>query len=443
MSTVGQGQGQAAAAPAPFSALPTQIAASVAGTMIGEALGDTLPEKLVAGMFIAVIGAFLAAPGKQRRRRIVAVALLLALLEMLRRAAGALASTDRDRDRPAARTSQSWAPTSWVAVGLAAVAGFGLGSLGTTAMDGWANETDPPKPTPGTVAIPDVRGETERTALRMLENAAFKPVRASEPSMAVVDGRAVRTSPPSRARRARGSTVTLYVSTGRPPDAKIEIPRVRGLAKAAARRVLKDYGLRVTSENVPSEDISAGNATGTTPAAGRRVAVGATVTLLVSTGRPGEKVDVPQVENRSEREALTILREAGLNPRSSSRAPSEDVEAGKAIRTDPAAGQSVEKGSEVTLYLSSGSEAPPPTVDVPNLVGARIDDARARLEALDLKAEAMPVPSSQPEGTVTAMDPSAGAAVAAGQVVTLEVSDGSLVRAPDLVGMNAGAPRPT
>lgn len=60
----------------------------MAGTLIGETLGGTLPGKLAAG----VLGAFLTAPGRNRRRRIVAVAILLALLDVLRRAGGALAA---------------------------------------------------------------------------------------------------------------------------------------------------------------------------------------------------------------------------------------------------------------------------------------------------------------------------------------------------------------
>ncbi|MGH2919322.1 MAG: PASTA domain-containing protein [Solirubrobacteraceae bacterium] len=436
MSTVGQGQGQAAAAPAPFSALPAQIAASVAGTMIGEALGDTLPEKLIAGMLIAVIGAFLVAPGKHRRRRIVAVALLLALLDMLRRAIGAAASTGRkrDRDRPAARTSQSWAPASWAAVGLATVAGFGLGSLGTTAVDGWASESDPDPPK--TAQVPDIHNRSEQVALRMLSGAMFKPVTVSATSLTIADGRAIRTAPAAGERVALRSTIRLYLSTGPPPrDAKILVPVVKGLRKAEARFALKDAGLRVTSKNVVSKDIAAGDATGTSPPAGERVARNAKVTLLVSTGPPGEKVDVPAVENRSEREALTILREAGLNPRPSRREPSEDFEAGRAIRTDPAAGRSIEKGSEVTLYVSSGSDETQEKVQVPDVVGARIADARAQLAARDLGAVATPVRSSEPKGTVVAMDPGAGVMVPSGQDVALEVSDGSLVRVPDLVGM--------
>ncbi|MEA2128812.1 MAG: hypothetical protein QOJ85_1703 [Solirubrobacteraceae bacterium] len=111
------------------SALALQCVTSIAGTLIGEALGRNLPEKLIAGVLIAVVGAFLTAPGKHHRRRIVAVTLLLALLEMLRRALRALASTgpDHRRPRPASHAST---PSSWSAVALTAVAGFGLGSLG-------------------------------------------------------------------------------------------------------------------------------------------------------------------------------------------------------------------------------------------------------------------------------------------------------------------------
>ncbi len=82
-----------------------QRVASMAGTLIGETVGSTLTAKLAAGVLGALIGAFLTAPGRHRRRRIVAVALLLALLRSLRRAGDALAA-----ERGA------WVPASWAAV---------------------------------------------------------------------------------------------------------------------------------------------------------------------------------------------------------------------------------------------------------------------------------------------------------------------------------------
>ncbi|HET8759297.1 MAG TPA: hypothetical protein VFM58_24980, partial [Solirubrobacteraceae bacterium] len=84
------------------SAVAIQCVASMAGTLIGEALGSTLPAKLVVGCLGAVIGAFLTAPGRNRRRRIVAVAILIALIHLFRRAGDALAAERR-----------GWVPANW------------------------------------------------------------------------------------------------------------------------------------------------------------------------------------------------------------------------------------------------------------------------------------------------------------------------------------------
>ncbi|MEU1307832.1 DUF6777 domain-containing protein [Streptomyces cinnamoneus] len=64
----------------------------------------------------------------------------------------------------------------------------------------------------------------------------------------------------------------------------------------------------------------------------------------------------------------------------------------------------------------------PGALTVPDLVGQREDEARARLKELGLKAVSKPAPGSgQEQGTVTATRPSANSTVRPGSTVTLEV----------------------
>jgi hypothetical protein len=185
-----------------------QCVASMAGTMIGQAVGTSLLGKLVAGVLGALVAAFLTAPGTRHRRRIVAVGILVALGQMLRRVARASASSDRDLGRRP-RLSDAWASTNWVAVVLPAIVGLGLGSAVTTAIDGWTTDASAKL-----VVIPDVRSTNERTASRILAQARVDPVSVSKPSKSVRKGTVERTSPSAGAKVRPGSTVKLFVSSG-------------------------------------------------------------------------------------------------------------------------------------------------------------------------------------------------------------------------------------
>jgi serine/threonine-protein kinase len=231
-----------------------------------------------------------------------------------------------------------------------------------------------------------------------------------------------------------GTTVALFISSG-PPPARVTIPAVRGLPAAQARSLLADLGLRVTRAGAPSEQVPSGSATGSQPRAGSRVARGARVTLLVSSGPPpAGKVSVPAVRDLPERRAIARLREAGLDAIAEPRA-SETVPAGRALGTVPAAGTSVDRGARVRLVISSGTAVERATI--PQLAGNSFEDARSRLEQLRLIAQRRAIDSSEPAGAVVSSDPAAGSSVPVGSTVILAVSSGTLVRVPDVVGAPA------
>ena len=71
------------------------------------------------------------------------------------------------------------------------------------------------------------------------------------------------------------------------------------------------------------------------------------------------------------------------------------------------------------LNVSKGSG----TVNVPSLVGTSQNDAVAQLEAAGLDANVVPVPSTEPAGTVVAQNPTSGE-VRRGSSVRLNVSNG-------------------
>jgi serine/threonine-protein kinase len=99
--------------------------------------------------------------------------------------------------------------------------------------------------------------------------------------------------------------------------------------------------------------------------------------------------------------------------------PSDTVQEGTVIGTDPPAGRSVAKGSEVQLIVSSGQE----DVRVPNVVGMSRTDATAELQNAGFQVVVREVTSLDPAnaGRVIAQSPSADARAAKGSVVTISV----------------------
>lgn len=119
---------------------------------------------------------------------------------------------------------------------------------------------------------------------------------------------------------------------------------------------------------------------------------------------------------------------------------SETVPVGQVVRTDPEAGTTVDKGSDVTLYVSTG---PAPRV-LPELTGLSVDEARSKLEGMGLVVElADPVfDETVPVDVVVSWTvPDSPALVAGGTVlkgtaVRLVVSAGPAPRTvPDLTNM--------
>lgn len=158
------------------------------------------------------------------------------------------------------------------------------------------------------------------------------------------------------------------------------------------------------------------------PPAGEDAAPGTAIDLVVSTGL--EEFPVPNdLTGRSEGDVGFILGNLGLTVVFDTEFSSEVLK-GFVIRTDPAAGATVNKADRITVYVSKGPEP----VDVPNLIGSTEDQARSALQALGLvlrvnatKIEVAP----DKDGLVAEQLPAAGAKVEPGSTISI-----TLGRAP-------------
>ena len=148
--------------------------------------------------------------------------------------------------------------------------------------------------------------------------------------------------------------VSQLVGGDPPGSGTVKVPSVVGQPQQLATTTLEELGLKVkpvprTTEN---ED-EFGRVLEQDPTANADAAAGSTVTIVVGT-EPGS-VKVPDVVGDKQADALAQLREAGLQIEDVIQETPEDarVEAGEVIRTDPEAGEEVDRGSTVTVFVAS------------------------------------------------------------------------------------------
>lgn len=142
------------------------------------------------------------------------------------------------------------------------------------------------------------------------------------------------------------------------------------------------------------------------------------VTLTISMGKP--KVRVPPVRGKSEDEAKSALEGVGLKAGPTEKKSSATVPKGSVVGSDPSAGTSVEKDTEVTLYISDG---PGKTV-VPREIGKSLDDARSDLRSHGFRVAVNYVTAQpgQADNQVQQQTPNEGETANRGSTVTLTVS---------------------
>jgi len=146
-----------------------------------------------------------------------------------------------------------------------------------------------------------------------------------------------------------------------------------------------------------------------------------------------EMIPVRNVFGLQEQEAIDLLESDGLTVNRQVE-NSDTVEAGIAIRTEPPAGDMVEVGSEIALFISAGTERIP----VPPVVGMTEEDARQAIQDAGLQVGDVtrrPDPDHD-EGIVIESNPVAGVEIGAAIPVHLVVSSGpEEVTIPDVTDM--------
>jgi beta-lactam-binding protein with PASTA domain/tRNA A-37 threonylcarbamoyl transferase component Bud32 len=140
---------------------------------------------------------------------------------------------------------------------------------------------------PNTLAVPNVVGRDQAQARSALESAGFTgSISTDQVDSLEAEGRVVEIDPAVGSQAAPDAAIRLGVSTG-----TIDLPDLRGLAEAAARQQLVAAGIdngRITTQNVESDTVAAGNVVNSDPGPRSPVGKDDTITLLIAVPVPSD-----------------------------------------------------------------------------------------------------------------------------------------------------------
>ncbi len=214
-----------------------------------------------------------------------------------------------------------------------------------------------------------------------------------------------------------------------------KVPAVLTQTQERAEQRLEAAGLEVGKvTHAYSDTVKRGTIIDTDPKPGARIRKNDSVALVVSDGP--ETVKVPDLAGTRLDKAQQRLKTEGLAPGLVTKEFSDDVLKGFVISTDPESGTERRAGSAIALVVSKG-----PALDVPDVTGDSLDDARAELEEAGFEVEVASeeINSEFDKGQVAAQSPEEGTQLGEGDTVTLTLSKGpEMVEVPDVVGDSVG-----
>ena len=135
------------------------------------------------------------------------------------------------------------------------------------------------------VNVPDVVGATEAEAKVRLEEEGFAMQKQLQESDSVEKGMVISQNPLGATTAAKGSTVTVVISSGKNTET-VTVPDFSGKTEEEAKVVIEEEGLSIgTVAEEESDTVEKGRVISQTPAAGGTVDKGTAVDLKISLGK--------------------------------------------------------------------------------------------------------------------------------------------------------------
>jgi eukaryotic-like serine/threonine-protein kinase len=216
------------------------------------------------------------------------------------------------------------------------------------------------------------------------------------------------------------------------------IPSVEGQQLKQALTQLSAAGFTNVdhSKTTTSEDVPAGAVATQDPPAAQTVPVTDKITLVISTGP--DAVSVPNVKGLDQNTANAQLQNAGLQIGDTTEQDG-NFEKGTVIKTDPAVGSKVAKGSKVNLFIATGQ------VSLGDLRNQTQDKAVAAIQKLGLTAvvQTRPADPGEAVGVVVEQDPGKGKVDVGSSVKITVTTQPESTPTPTPTPTDVGSPSPS
>jgi serine/threonine-protein kinase len=155
----------------------------------------------------------------------------------------------------------------------------------------------------------------------------------------------------------------------------ISVPSVINMDIIEARQKIKQAGLEIETQQKYSDTVPKDMIIFQKPEEGRKVKIGRKVFVIVSLGC--ELVNVPNLKGLPSRDGEIKTNELGLKYLVEKEESHETLPKGMVIKQNPPALSQVPRNTTVQVILSSGPAIP---VEVPDLIGLTLADARTAIE---------------------------------------------------------------
>ncbi len=264
-------------------------------------------------------------------------------------------------------------------------------------------------------SVPKLIGSTLEQAQRSGENVGLRVVKGTEEACEdQPKGNVCKQDPAPDTKVARDSTVTVTLSTG---AAKVPIPNVLNLTYEDAEKALKDKGFQVDRKAQESER-AAGTVLEQNPKAGGEADKNSLITLTVA--KEQSKAIVPDLKGKTREDAEKALKAVNLKLGSVTEVDSPGAAPKTVIDHQPQAGSQLEVGKTVNITIAKAAQQ----VQVPNLMGKTVAQARAELASKGLTFGAVLSGPTDENARVLTSDPAAGRPVPTGTVINVMTMQG-------------------
>ena len=202
----------------------------------------------------------------------------------------------------------------------------------------------------------------------------------------------------------------------------VKIPNIVGEKAEDAKSKLEGLGLKVL-EVTEESDQEKGIVLKVDPNVDSTVKSGSEVKLTVSGGEA--QIKVPNFAEMNLDSVKRTLKSLGLEIGTVNEEYSDSVPRGEVISQSPNANESVDKGSKVNVTISKGKEIKNITLNIPDVSGKSVDEAKSILANAGVEANAVkgdPAKSEGESGKVYSQSQSGHFTIKQGEKVTITIN---------------------